>query len=199
MRKKYISIDIEASGPTPANYSMLSFGACLVGDTKTNFYRELKPLNENFTLEAMVVGCQGLNCLKEVKHLDEYNPKSKYFQPKLVLKKLSEVGVEPRKAILEFKDWVISSTKGYKPVIAATPTAFDAMFIHFYFDKFDIKNPFVFGGEDIESVYRGLVKNLDAHIESSDIYPRKIPHNALEDAIIQAEVFEKILEMIGRK
>jgi ribonuclease T len=30
-REIYFSVDIEASGPIPGEYSMLSLGACLVG------------------------------------------------------------------------------------------------------------------------------------------------------------------------
>ncbi|MGL1984483.1 3'-5' exonuclease, partial [Escherichia coli] len=29
----FISVDIEASGPVPGKYSLLSIGACLVSDT----------------------------------------------------------------------------------------------------------------------------------------------------------------------
>ena len=61
MDKKYISVDIEASGWTPGKYSMLSLGACLVGNTDVQFYRELKPLNRNYVLEAMKVRSLRLN------------------------------------------------------------------------------------------------------------------------------------------
>ena len=33
MPDTYISVDIEASGPVPGEYSMLSLGACVVGAT----------------------------------------------------------------------------------------------------------------------------------------------------------------------
>jgi len=43
--KKYVSVDIEASGRIPGKNSMMSLGACLVDDLNTTFYRELKPHN----------------------------------------------------------------------------------------------------------------------------------------------------------
>ena len=41
----YISVDIEAAGPVPVEYSMLSIGACVVGSPEVSFYIELKPIN----------------------------------------------------------------------------------------------------------------------------------------------------------
>jgi hypothetical protein len=41
MDEKYNSVDIEAAGPIPPTYSMLSLGACVVGDEQTTFYTEL--------------------------------------------------------------------------------------------------------------------------------------------------------------
>ena len=52
----YISVDVEASGPIPGEYSLLSIGACLVGQPDQSFYVELKPLNDNFTEKATELG-----------------------------------------------------------------------------------------------------------------------------------------------
>jgi len=54
-REIYISVDVEASGPIPGEYSLLSIGACLVGQPDQSFYVELKPLNDNFFEKAMDV------------------------------------------------------------------------------------------------------------------------------------------------
>ncbi len=40
----YVSVDVETSGPTPAGYSLLSIGACLVADPGREFYVELQPI-----------------------------------------------------------------------------------------------------------------------------------------------------------
>lgn len=55
MAEMYVSVDIEASGPVPCLYSMLALGACVVGDTTKTFYRELKPLHDDFIPEAIAV------------------------------------------------------------------------------------------------------------------------------------------------
>ena len=51
----YISVDIEAAGPIPGEYSLLSIGASIVGQSEVAFYAELKPLNDNAVPEALAV------------------------------------------------------------------------------------------------------------------------------------------------
>jgi len=51
----YISVDIEASGPIPGEYSMLSLGACVVENPTKTFYIEFKPINKNFIERAMSI------------------------------------------------------------------------------------------------------------------------------------------------
>jgi hypothetical protein len=49
----FVSIDIETSGPIPAEYSLLSIGACLISDDTKNFYTELKLMNTNAIPQAL--------------------------------------------------------------------------------------------------------------------------------------------------
>ena len=51
----FISVDIEASGPYPGEYSMLSIGACLVDEPEETFQCELKPLSLNAVPKALEV------------------------------------------------------------------------------------------------------------------------------------------------
>jgi ribonuclease T len=55
MREVYIVVDVEASGPTPGQYSLLSIGACTPGGSRQTFYVELQPDSDVFTPEAMEV------------------------------------------------------------------------------------------------------------------------------------------------
>lgn len=43
-KEVFISVDIEASGPIPGEYSLLSIGACMVDNPDESFYAELKPV-----------------------------------------------------------------------------------------------------------------------------------------------------------
>jgi ribonuclease T len=98
MKEVYISVDIEAAGPVPGEYSMLSIGATVVGDPEASFYAELKPLNDNAVPEALAVS-------------------------KLNMTKLAETGQEPRAVMLEFRDWVQASTTGCKSVFVISTRA----------------------------------------------------------------------------
>jgi len=51
----FISVDIEASGPVPGKYNLLSIGACLVSDTDVNFTCELKPITREYIPAALEV------------------------------------------------------------------------------------------------------------------------------------------------
>lgn len=196
MNKKYVSVDIEASGRTPGKYSMLSIGACIVGNTEAQFYREIKPITRNYNHESMKIACLGLKCLDEYKGRPEYDPKSDKFDPKLVLDVLEKKGEEPKKVMKEFAEWIIRNTKGFLAVEAAAPIKFDGMFTQWYFDNFyDGENPLGFSGEDINSVYRGFRRNIYA--STKELISKDIPHNALGDARIQAQRFEIILKEMG--
>jgi len=217
---KYIAVDVEASGPTPARYSILSLGACVVGDTQKRFYRELQPKqsyshplrewipNLFNNEEAMRVGCLGLKCISELKKKKKFNPKRQEFEPREVLKLLLEIGVPPGKAMEEFKDWVLEHSKGKKPILASDCIAFDGMWVHDYFGtqyvgnsgRYSIENPFEYGGVDINSMYRGFAQDMDQGIKQSEFWQGgKLSHNALEDAIQQAEAMQRMLEAMRKR
>jgi len=194
--KKYVSFDIESSGPTPGKYSMISIGACIVGNRNKQFYREIKPISMNFCIEALKIGAQGLNCTKNLQIFDEYNPHKDAFDAINVLKKLSQQGEAPAKVMSEYQDWVLKNTRGFRPVEAAAPIKFDGMFTAYYFDNFNNgQNPFGHSGEDINSMFRGYKQDINEHTKSLGI-KSTLTHNALEDALIQAERFEKLLTLM---
>jgi DNA polymerase III epsilon subunit-like protein len=199
MKRKYISVDIEASGNTPGKYSMLSLGACVVGNISEQFYREIKPINRNYSIEAMKVSSKGLKCLENLKHKEEYNPESNKFNPEKVLDVLEKEGEFPEKVMKEFAKWVKKIAKGKNARESAAPIKFDGGFTSYYFDNYNNgKNPLGHSGEDINSMYKGVMKDLDAHISQLRLRGKELPHNALEDAIIQAKEFEKVLELMGQ-
>ena len=131
MRELYISVDIEAAGPVPAAFSMLSLGAVVIGDPKKTFYVELKPMNDRFVPEAMkVVG--------------------------RTLQDFANNGREPKEAMTAFRDWLVSVVMAAKPVFVGFNATFDWAFVNFYFHEYVGENPFGFGGIDIKSYYMGM-------------------------------------------
>jgi ribonuclease T len=196
-KKKYVSVDVESSGLTPGKYSMLSLGACIVDDETLTFYTELKPISKNFNYDAMKVGCLGLECIKDAT-TEELNPRSQNFKPEKILEVLSAKGEEPSKAMEKFEKWILKSTEGFRPVEVAAPIKFDGMFTAWYFDNFLGRNPLGYSGEDINSMYRGAMKDPYAHIFDNAVGGNSLPHNALSDAIIQAREFRHVLDILKK-
>jgi hypothetical protein len=208
--KMYFSLDVEASGKTPAKSSMLSLGAYLVGTGET-FYREIRPIHNprdagTYELDAIRVGCSQLECLRDGKKYarKEFDPSKKnpYFDPRAVLEEIIAKGERPEKAMFDFGEWVKDRTgKGpnpgrtkYRAVAAAAPASFDCSYVNVYFDLFHYDNPFGHTAEDINSLYRGLMENANAHIGQLKIgYKNPREHHALEDAKEQGKKMEYIL------
>ncbi len=171
----YVSVDVETSGPVPGEYSMLALGAAVVGDISKTFYRELKPITDRYVAEALQVS--GLS-----------------------LDKLKETGSEPAAAMQDFESWITSVSNDRRPVFTAFNATFDWMFVSYYFHRFFGRNPFGISGLDIKAYYMGKLgtswaetakKRMDKRFLSST---HKHTHNALDDAIEQAEIFRKMLE-----
>jgi hypothetical protein len=175
-RELFISVDIEASGPIPGEYSMLSIGACAVHDPSVTFYVELVPLNENFTPEAMQT-CD------------------------LSLAELRHRGTAPAAAMEQFGAWVREIAAGAWPVFCGFNAAFDWSFVNYYFVMFcgPKENPFGHTALDIKSYYMGAyattwagtgMRRLPPEIHSPT---KPLSHNALDDAIQQADILARIM------
>jgi DNA polymerase III epsilon subunit-like protein len=171
----FISVDVEASGPIPGEYSMLSIGACCVDDIGNTFYRELKPISDRIIPEALAIS--GLK-----------------------LDNLQRFGADPADAMEEFEAWITSTASGKKPVFVGFNASFDWAFVNYYFHKFLNRNPFGIGALDIKAYYMGAVGSTWSDTKSSKIPNSLRPHreegrehNALVDAQYQAEIFRRLL------
>ncbi len=155
---------------------MLSLGACVVGNTTQNFYVELAPLNDNFTPDAL------RTC-----NLD--------------LAELREHGTEPRTAMAQFRDWVRATAGDADPVFCGFNAAFDWSFVNYYFIKFlgIGSNPFGHAALDLKSYYMGAFRTTFGETRMKRLPPEihppaeQLDHNALDDAITQAEIFSRLL------
>ncbi len=175
-RERYISVDFEGSGPIPGEYSMLSVGACVVGDVKKRFYAELKPLNSRYVAEALRV-CR------------------------LSMSRLKRDGKEPRKAMDAFARWVARVSEGLTPIFCSWSTA-DWLFVKWYLVRFGHPKTFSHSGLEMKSYYAGMMnvgfgRATKRHLPR-ELMPRKHTHNALDDAIEQAELYEKMFRLNAR-
>ena len=169
----YICVDVETAGPIPADYSMLSIGACTIFKPYTTFYIELQPINEKITAESANVH-------------------------KLSLKRLMLEGIAPEEALQRFEEWLKGVTAvGMQPVFVAFNAAFDWMFINYYFIHYLGANPFGHAALDIKALYMGQAGVPWSQTSWRFINPQltekpQLTHHALQDALDQAELFKKI-------
>lgn len=107
-------------------------------------------------------------------------------------------------AMIGFAQWVQEVTpKNHRPVFVALNAPFDWMFVNDYFIRYLHYNPFGHSALDIKALYMGLqgsTWNETGYASISEHYqiPQKLPHNALKDAIFQAELFMMIMQDIQK-
>lgn len=157
--KKLVSVDIEADGPNPGDYSMVSFGAVVVEEgLKRKFYKELAPISSKWKPEALAVsGFSRESCIKN--------------------------GTEASKGMEEFAAW-LESLK-IQPIFIADNPGFDFAFVNYYFHHFLGKNPFGFSSRRIGDLFCGAERNLWSRWKQHRI--TKHTHTAIDDAVGNAE------------
>jgi DNA polymerase III epsilon subunit-like protein len=176
-KEYYIIVDIEASGPTPGKFAMLSLGAATLAKPTRTFYRELKPDSDAFDEEALSIS-------------------------KLSMDKLAKSGTSPEEAMQEFGDWVDQVTpEGKFPVFTAFNAAFDWMYVNTYFHRYLGYNPFGHKALDIKALFMGLhkVPFLDtSHHHICQYYglQSSLSHHALEDAVQEAQLLNMLISEV---
>jgi hypothetical protein len=185
----YISVDIEADGPIPGPYSMLSLGAAVAGvqgadgftaadPHKRTFYRELRPISEEFVPEAL-----------SVSGLDR--------------ERLAREGLDPALALAQFTRWVGGVSGDAQPVMCGYPASYDWTFLYWYLIRFTGASPFGHSGcLDMKTLY-ATKAGLPLRAVAKGTMPRELlsrrrhTHHALDDAIEQAELFANLMEWPG--
>ncbi|UYQ65306.1 exonuclease [Streptomyces peucetius] len=188
----YISVDVEADGPVPGPYSMLTFGAAVAGrqdgaeyeehdPEKHTFHRELRPISEDFDPQALAVS--GLD-----------------------RERLAAEGCEPVRAMAKFGAWVEGLREthgGAQPVMCGYPAPYDWMFLYRYQVWFTGSSPFGHSGCLDMTLYATKAR-LPLRAVSKGTMPRVLlsrrrhTHHALDDAIEQAELFSSLMAWPGR-
>ncbi len=162
----YVLVDVEADGPIPGDYSMISIGAVIVEPSLSKtFYATLKPISVQWVPEALAV--TGIS-RDETLTFDD-----------------------PAKVMLDFKNWLFSHSKG-KPMFISDNNGFDWMFVCWYFHHFIRENPFGHSSSNLGSLYKGVVGDVFQNFKH--LRKRVHTHNALDDALGNAEALLQIKE-----
>lgn len=170
----FVSVDIEASGPHPERYSLLSVGACLVDDPSQGFYLELKPTHPHVLESALRDG-------------------------QLSVERLSKEGVAPAIAMQQFSDWIRQAAPpGQRAIMVAFNAPYDWAFVNQYFLEYLGENPFGRSAVDIKAFYMGLTgspweETSMLYLSPRFLKGRELPHDALANARLQADLFRKLL------
>ena len=184
----YLSIDVEASGPFPGLFSLVSVGAVPVIATKEgwrlqedwDFYAELKPLE----------GAGELPAATEVHGLTREH--------------LLEHGLEPQEAMEQFARYLNRLRKRFgRCVPAAWPSSFDSPYVGWYCQKFLGEIPLGYSAFDIASYAQGIFRcgkgQLRTRLSQAgfSIKENPYPHNALRDAREQGILLSQLLNYPG--
>jgi hypothetical protein len=163
----YVMVDVEADGPIPGDYSMVSFGAVIVElQLDRTFYGKLKPVSEKFIPEALAVS--GFT-REETLRFDD-----------------------PQAVTESFKQWLAEMCKG-RLMFISDNNGFDWQFINWYFHHFTGSNPFGFSSTSLGSLYKGFQK--DTFVNFKHLRKTKHTHNPVDDARGNAEALLKMKEM----
>lgn len=167
----YFSVDIEADGPIPGDYSMVCFGAVVVDDAlERTFYGQIKPISEKWVPEALAVSG---------------------FRREQTLEFPDAEGV-----ITDFRDWVLKNSDG-RPLFISDNNGFDWQFINWYFHHFIGANPFGFSSTNLGSLYKGIVK--DTFKSFKHLRKTKHTHHPVDDAKGNAEALLALKTEFGLK
>lgn len=171
MTETLISVDIECSGPLVGTHSVLQIGASLIDEPDSTFNAILRPISDAADPDAMkIVG----------------KPLTFFF----------EQGQEPAIVMSTFKTWAEEQKAG-PLVFVGFNAAFDWSFMNWYFLTYVGSNPFGVAPLDIKAYYAGA-----SGVPWDDTRSSRLPddlkvaitrkHDALADAVGQAEIFRKI-------
>lgn len=170
---KYFSVDVEADGPIPGDYSMIWFGAVIVEQKLSRtFEGKLQPITKNYVPEALKVS--GLT----------REQTEQFEQPIIVMQR--------------FVQWVKNNLNpNERPVLISDNNGFDWMFMCWYMWHFVGENPFGYSSANINWLYKGITRNFFKSFKH--LRETKHDHNPLNDAKGNAEAFIKIAAQINFK
>lgn len=213
VKEIYISVDVEADGKIPGDYSMTALGAVVAGYRTTEgeikrfdvtlpenrFYSEIKPISENWNPEAMAVGLfKGFG-----KESADNDPTGE-----LRRKYIMENGEDPKLAMTRFATWLekVKLEHSGAVIFAGYPLGFDWMWTYWYLCKFsDIESPFGHSRHiDIKTLYAEKASTVIVRSVKGNIPKKlksKLPHThlAIDDAAEQGEMLMNILEWEGKQ
>lgn len=164
-------VDVEADGPIPGDFSMISFGAVVVrAPLSLTFYGQLRPISDRWVPEALAVSG---------------------FSREQTL-----AFAEPQSVMLLFQSW-LQEHGGGRPIFISDNNGFDWQFINWYFHHFVGSNPFGFSSTNLGSLYKGVVRDTTKNFKH--LRRTRHSHHPVDDAMGNAEALLAIQAEHGLK
>lgn len=194
----YVCVDVEASGPIPNPYNLVSVGAVVVHQPSVGaksagarpagakwtvrdgrpFYVELKPLYPGFDDHAMSI--HGI-------------PKEH----------LERAGVEPAAAMRQLAAFALDAAR--RPVFVGHNAVFDWAYVNHYFHVTNVPNPFGWKALDTKSLAAGVLgipfletakENLARLLPQLGSEDLALRHRADADAAYQGRLLAVLLNLV---
>ncbi len=189
-RVTWFCVDIEANGPVPGLYDMVSLGAVVVAPGEDgrlavgeSFYMEIKPQAPRFDARAAAI--HGLD-----------------------QDRLAAEGLPRREAMLTLAAWVAAQTReGTEPAFVGHNAPFDWSYIAWTYAAEELKNPFGYKALCTKALAMGVlgVHWLDS---SKEVIQSSLPlpsedlsqkHRADYDARYQAQILIALLDRMAER
>lgn len=179
LSQRHFALDVEADGPCPGLFSMVSFAVVPVDEPEAAFYSTMAPISERWIPEALAVsGFSREECLA--------------FEPALTV-------------MGRFRQWAhdLISADGdlclVRPVLISDNPGFDAGFLTYYCEWAGFANPFGHSCRRLGDLCAGMQGRLNGTRDWKRWTRTPHTHNALDDAKGIAEGWAAVLERLGRR
>ena len=184
----YFCIDIEASGPVPGLYNMVSLGAVPVVrregrwvPTDQDLYLLFRPVNDGFDEAAMAI--HGIS-----------------------RQEMEEHGEDPKAAMRTLREWALEhcEPRAARPVFVGHNAVFDWSYVNYYYVATGEENPFGWKALDTKALAMGRLQLqwFDTHKEMLE---KRLPalgpmdqarvHRADYDARYQSVILAELLNL----
>ena len=169
----YISTDVEADGPVPGKYSLLSLGSAAFSVDKNGV-----ELIDQFSANLELLP----GALQDADTMNFWRKNPEAWQAG------RENLIRPAMVMSQYVQW-LNQLPG-KGVFIAWPATYDFMFTYWYLVVFTGESPFKWSGCDAKTYFMAMKKQrwLDTHMaQLSKLHPvdNPLPHVAINDAIQQ--------------
>lgn len=170
--KQHFSVDVEADGPVPGLYNMISFGIVPLHDLEAGFYGEIYP----DILNAGIPEARNISGISYEKQLT--------FSPASII-------------IPQAISFIHQNCQSERAIFWSDNNGFDWSFWNYYVVKYGGGlNPFGFSSRRIGDLYAGLKGNPRSTQGWKKYRKTNHTHNALDDSRGNAEALRRIFDDI---